>query len=587
MEGPAAADELPTKILIATIDKNQDRIEEYVRLVFELETKIGDEESKREPNQKLIDGLKKSIKMSSERITELSETVSLLRRALNDEVARSVAARESMALASSFERLSVGPRHLQISWGKPKPASNFALSVSGVASLNLVLCACPASFWQPPCSHVAEDFAEIRRVFGMLCGCESYSQTCLQKVSETIGASTVDTMMVEGLRTVFSSPCFVCTRRGEQQTIGELGCGVGPSTAASRPDFTVRVGGFVVLISEFKNNLTAPVEQLPQAAASGCNAVLGQYVGGLSVEECRCDLVLSNGHLFQFAAVVLLLPCMPKLVVTSPVLDHSAHADAVEISRRLAWLTGFCSKERKRGPVRGVPDAFLLDQQKYHEKPAEKWLKQDNSTAGSERSYVRIFEKLWSCEEIRDSVVFPEGFLRDDGRFRSIIFEKLDESWFIGIPTDDKLHEMFVQRLCYVVKLMHSCNVVHMDLMPCNIAWREHEGSVHIKLLDFDAATNLPFRIGDNLQRQTLTNRREYMWRDVLSANVRFDCWYCFLYDQIPAGFRVSADVSSSSSPAKVNDPFIEWMSKQDMKTLRSTFDSTFPILQELDMINW
>lgn len=103
----------------------------------------------------------------------------------------------------------------------------------------------------------------------------------------------------------------------------QLDCGVGPSTGSSKPDFTVRVDGFVVLVSEFKNNVTAPIEQLPQAAALGCNAVLGQYAGGVSVEECRCDLVLSNGHLFQFALVMLLPPCMPKLVVTSRVLDHS------------------------------------------------------------------------------------------------------------------------------------------------------------------------------------------------------------------------------------------------------------------------
>jgi len=452
-----------------------------------------------------------------------------------------------------------------------------------------MLCLSPAGFWQPPSPHLAEDVDEVRRVFGALCGCESYSQTCLEKVSETKGASSVDAVMVERLRNVFSSSLFECTERDDQQTMEQLGCGHGPTSGSSKPDFTVCVDGLVVLLAEFKNNVTAPIEQLPQAAAMCCNVVLGQYGAGVDVEDCRCDVVLSNGHLFQFAVVSLLPPCMPKLVVTSQVLDHSAHADALEICKRLAWLTAFCSKKRECVAVREIPEAFLLDQQKYHEKPSDKWLRQDRSINCAERSYIRIFEKLWPCEELRPCVVFPEGFLRDKGKFRSIIFEKLDESWCIGMPSDDELHQLFLQKLCHVVKLIHACNVVHMDLMPCNIAWKKGQDgkSVLIKLLDFDAATNLPFRIGDKLQDLTLTNRREYMWSDILSPNVRFDCWYCFLYDKMPSDYRAFADVSGESSPEKVNGPFLEWLMQQDVIALRSEFAGLPLLSQELNLSVW
>lgn len=192
-------------------------------------------------------------------------------------------------------------------------------------------------------------------------------------------------------------------------------------------------------------------------------------------------------------------------------------------------------------------------------------------------------------KDLRGSVVFPKGFLRDNGQFRSIVFEKLDESWFIGIPADDKLHRLFVQQLCHVVKLMHACNIVHMDLMPCNIAWKKGEDgkSVLIKLLDFDAATNLPFRVGDKLKSLALTNRKVFMWNDDLCPDVRFDCWYCFLYDELPAEFRASADVSGPSSPGEVNGAFLDWLTKQDLKALHSKFDTTFPILQELNLSVW
>jgi Lipopolysaccharide kinase (Kdo/WaaP) family len=499
------------------------------------------------------------------------------------------AASQSGELANAFENLSLQPSVVKVSWGKPNAASNFALSAQSWESLNLMLCLSHAGFWQPPSPHLAEDVGETRRVFGALCGCETYSPCCLEKVSETRGESSVDAVMVERLRTVFSSSRFECTERGGQQTMEQLGCRNGPTSGSSKPDFTVRVDGLVVLVAEFKNNATAPIEQLPQAAASCCNVVLAQYGAGLAVEDCRCDVLLSNGHLFQFAVVTLLPPCMPKLVLTSRVLDHSDHADALGICERLAWLTAFCSKKREFVAAREIPAAFLLDQQKYHEKPAGKWLRQDRSIKLAEHSYVRIFEKLWPCEEVRPCVVFPEGFLRDKGQLRSIVFEKLDGSWYIGMPSDDELHELFLQKLGHIVKLVHACNVVHMDLMPCNIAWKKGQDgkSVLIKLLDFDAATNLPFRIGDQLQDLTLTNRREYMWSETLSPNVRFDCWYCFLYGKMPSKCRVFAPVSGESSPGEVNGPFLEWLALQNVRDLRSEFAGLPLLSQELNLSIW
>ena len=157
------------------------------------------------------------------------------------------------------------------------------------------------------------------------------------------------------------------------------------------------------------------------------------------------------------------------------------------------------------------------------------------------------------------------------------------------MPSDDELHHLFLQKLCHVVKLIHVCNVVHMDLMPCNIAWKKGQDgkSVLIKLLDFDAATNLPFRIGDKLQDLTLTNRKEYMWCEILSPNVRFDCWYCFLYEKMPSRFRAFADVSGKSSPEKVNGPFLEWLMKQEVKALRLEFAGRPLLSQELNLSIW
>jgi hypothetical protein len=493
-------------------------------------------------------------------------------------------------LTPAFMGLSLASRVLEVSWGKPVGASNFALSSQDWQSLNVMLCLSPFGFWLPPGPLLANDGLEVRRVFGALCGCESYSQTGLEKVSETKGQCPVDGVCVDRLRMVFSASCFQCTERYRQHRMSELGCATGPASDKSKPDFTASVDGMVVFITEFKNSVTAPIEQLPQAAAMSCNAVLGQYCAGVPLEQCRCEILLTNGHLYQFAVMTLVPMCMPKLVVTSKVLDHSDHAEALQISKRLAQLVLVCSATRHRGAQRETADgSFLLDLQNYHEKPSEKWLRQDSSINCSERSYVRIFERLWVCEALRSSVVFPVGFQREGGKFRSIVFEKLDESWFIGMPKEDSLHRQFLRELCRVVTLVHSCNVVHMDLMPCNIAWKIQDGaeSVCIKLLDFDCATNLPFRVGDKLQCLTLTNRREYMWSEILSPNVRFDCWYYFLYARMPRECRAFASVSGASSPAEVNGPFLEWLWHQDVNALRGDFERHHVVSQELDLDAW
>jgi hypothetical protein len=566
------------------VQRDIERVEEELAGVGErlapLEKKKPDERSEEEKDE---------IKRLDKEKERLDKKEEYLRKKEEDLRTKELLLLQSRKLANSLGTLSLHPSVVKVFWKRPIAASNFALSAQNWESLNLMLCLSPVGFWQPPSPHIAEDADEVMRVFSALCGCESYSQTCLEKVSETKGASSVDAWMVERLRTVFSSSRFECTERDNQKTLEQLGCRNGPTSGGSKPDFTVCVDGLVVLVAEFKNNVTAPIEQLPQAAAMCCNVVLGQYGAGLRLEDCRCDVVLSNGHLFQFAVVTLLPPCMPKLVVTSRVLDHSAHGDALEISKRLAWLAAFCLKKRECVSVRAIPEAFLLDQQKYHEKPSDKWLRQDHSMNCAERSYVRIFEKLWPCEELRPCVVFPEGFLRDNGNFRSIIFEKLDESWFIGMPSDDELHQMFLQELCHVVKLIHGCNVVHMDLMPCNIAWKigKDGKSVLIKLLDFDAATNLPFRVGDKLQDLILPYRREYMWHGVLSPNVRFDCWYCFLYGKMPSRYRACAGVSGKSSPGEVNGPFLEWIESQDMEALRLEFAALPFLSQELNLSIW
>lgn len=157
---------------------------------------------------------------------------------------------------------------------------------------------------------------------------------------------------------------------------------------------------------------------------------------------------------------------------------------------------------------------------------------------------------------------------------RAFLFDKLNDSWKIGLPEDDDTHNKYLEELCSTLKLMHSCIVVHYDLMPCNIAWKMSDGNLLLKFLDFDAATSLSFHVGSKLNTMTLTNRKDKMWKEELEPDVRFDWWYLFLYSKIPAYYRVSEPVSGKESPNKVNEKFIEWMDeKENVSDLRNEFD--------------
>jgi hypothetical protein len=163
---------------VSSVDGGLSKLEDEIRRVEEeiaVVKKLDPLERKKETEDKNdLEFLRKEEELLRKE-KELREKELLLLR--NGE-----AASQSGELASALENLSLRPSVVKISWGRPKAASNFALSAQNLESLNLILCLSPAGFWQPPSPHLAEDVDEIRRVFGALCGCESYSQIRLEGI---------------------------------------------------------------------------------------------------------------------------------------------------------------------------------------------------------------------------------------------------------------------------------------------------------------------------------------------------------------------------------------------------------------------
>lgn len=95
-------------------------------------------------------------------------------------------------------------------------------------------------------------------------------------------------------------------------------------------------------VIEIKNTSLSPIEQLGQAYSLATNLVLSQLTLGLPLNLCAVPLLLSNGHLYQFAFVLLLFPSMPILHMTSSILDVSNKQNRLLIAESLERMKLFC-----------------------------------------------------------------------------------------------------------------------------------------------------------------------------------------------------------------------------------------------------
>lgn len=175
--------------------------------------------------------------------------------------------------------------------------------------------------------------------------------------------------------------------------------------------------------------------------------------------------------------------------------------------------------------------------------------------------FMGIFADLWKSEELRAHIIFPLGFLKGKkGGLKGILFPKLSDEWRIGLPEDDDQHKAYCAELVRVVKVLHyQAKVVHMDLLPCNIAWRVERGHMTVRLFDFDAALPLGAKIGETLLSLLNSDTEEFRWSgfaEAAVADVRMDLWYCHGFTLVTE--RVSCPISDPNGPVKVNSAFNE-----------------------------
>jgi serine/threonine protein kinase len=95
--------------------------------------------------------------------------------------------------------------------------------------------------------------------------------------------------------------------------------------------------------------------------------------------------------------------------------------------------------------------------------------------------------KAFADPNCRDYIVYPIC-IRDENEAAQIVFQNLEiDGYRIGVPGSEQLQVLFAVNLKAVVAAIHAAGLVHMDLHPSNIMWKEEGGAVKIKIIDWDS----------------------------------------------------------------------------------------------------
>lgn len=408
-----------------------------------------------------------------------------------------------------------------------------------------------------------------------------FSIDCV-KVPETNNHRSVD-QVLSGLFSRFFKTDFTFEKT-PKFTLTELNAGFGLATPKSTPDFVhttilkgsdLRIGLAVI---EFKDTAHAPLEQMGQAFVNGCNVILSHIGLGLKWYQCAVPLVLTNGNLYQFAWVTLLEPSFPVLNVTTGVLDASVPYTGNQIAENLARIKMFCASAEER--IRLCSSEFTsmsvieLDLTKYYRKLFKNTFLRWEDTEQSLGYLWDIYKHLADVEE----AVLTLGFAKliEESSAASdefIIFPMLEKEFAMGVPGDKDLYDQYLAKLKKAIENIHQSGVIHIDLYPSNILWRVHEGTMIIRIVDWDAATLTGDSFTDKMEtRLKLPENSAYYWKSKGVAEAKCDYWFLFILTHLTDNERNSLN---GEEPSTVNDAYKRIVNRQraDDESLNSTFE--------------
>lgn len=320
------------------------------------------------------------------------------------------------------------------------------------------------------------------------------------------------------------------------------------STSSSAPQATLAVG-------ELKRSSFVPLTGLPQALIAAGSAAQHLRALGLPLRECVVPFLLSTGLQEQHGAAYLLDGNLPCCVFTSEVMDLITGAGIRRaVACRLAMRSHAEATFALLAGVTAMPAVAMPARMKPAHARAAKTVVSSSSanavlTAGlppsatflvPERYYIKTpapihgpsdaahLHLLHVCEMIQVAreaaageapgglqsvfhpasaavlpvarlMTCPPGACRDrdlkDGA-SPLVFPRLGPEWQDAsrrsLPTT--LRAAYCNALVESVFWLHrSAGVIHGDLVPANVMWRETgaSGGVDVRIVDLDAALHL------------------------------------------------------------------------------------------------
>jgi hypothetical protein len=312
--------------------------------------------------------------------------------------------------------------------------------------------------------------------------------------------------------------------------MADLQCAEGVSNAGSEMDGWFVDGDDMVRGNyEVKGTDHAPGEALRQSAVYGSHIAFHQLRKGVAWQNIIVPLVAGSGSLVQFAAVCVLAPSFPYVVVLSKVLDINDVAD-----RHLAARHWYAIKQhvaKKITPSSGTTllktsASFGLSLSDYHVKNLEDVFMVTNDISSSLSRIFRSMAVASSSLACRQTMVFPlcvrEGALSEG---HMLVFPRMS-NYRIGMPESEPDQFAFIAAVRDAMDAFHEVGLVHMDFYPSNIMWKESAGKILVKIVDWDAVHSIGEPLSEAVQdRLTVARTRlcQAKGGDVATACIQWD----------------------------------------------------------------
>ena len=318
-------------------------------------------------------------------------------------------------------------------------------------------------------------------------------------------------------------------------TLNTNGLNGGIVSGQSKPDFMWSRSGVAFGVLEVKGGSSSVLPAIRQAALTGTNVAVNLLRRGLSPRDVVVPVAGSTGRLMQFGAVIVLEPSLPTFIPTSRILDLSSDESnalacaylkraSEHVDTMFAALNSLYAAQSPRDVINMYLDCTKVHIKKLTHEILDRGLGLFSITDSPDVLDVgpgllhmgRVLNKLFAHEHARGVAVFPltirspdvssTDALSSQGALSAnnvywLIYDNLTFQGFrIGTPnrrTEEDLYQRFLGALEAAIGHVHDAGVIHCDLYPSNIMWKQQQqqlgggdGGVHvvIRLIDWDCA---------------------------------------------------------------------------------------------------